>query len=164
MLGLSLLMGGDSMGLDGENNGFLSLAEAAKVAGVSESTIRRRRGELLSVGAVKGSQGWQITYQQLAAVGLLDSVTATPEFIGIDREVTTRTEQLEARIRELEEENFRLQTRLDAAEEINEAFKARAETAEKTILLLEAPGRKKSWWQRWREHRNSDSNPESLEQ
>lgn len=148
---------------EGSDGQYLSLAEAAKVAGVSESTIRRRRGKLLSVGAVKGYQGWQITYQQLAAVGLLDSVTATPEFIGIDREVTSKTEQLEARIKELEQENFRLQTRLDAATEINDAFKARAETAEKTILLLEAPGRKKSWWQRWREHRNSESNPESLE-
>jgi hypothetical protein len=58
----------------------LSLAEAAKACGVSESTIRRRRPELLASGAVQGPKGWSIPVTALIALGLMDRTTAgTPE-------------------------------------------------------------------------------------
>jgi len=54
----------------------IGLAEAAKVSGVSESTIRRRRAELKALGAVQGPKGWQIPIPALIQLGLMSSTTA----------------------------------------------------------------------------------------
>lgn len=55
----------------------IGLAEAARVCGVSESTIRRRRRELVELGASRGPQGWQIPIPALVTLGLMDRKTPT---------------------------------------------------------------------------------------
>ncbi|MGX5718360.1 hypothetical protein [Arthrobacter sp. MAHUQ-56] len=59
----------------------LGLAEAAKACGVSESTIRRRRPELIAAGAVQDNRGWRIPVPALIELGLMDRTTApdTPD-------------------------------------------------------------------------------------
>lgn len=59
----------------------LGLAEAAKACGVSESTIRRKRPELLAAGATQTSKGWSIPIPVLVELGLMDRTTApdTPD-------------------------------------------------------------------------------------
>lgn len=54
----------------------LSLKQAAEVAGVSVATMRRKRLQLQAVGAVCEPDGWHVSTAHLAAVGLLDRVTA----------------------------------------------------------------------------------------
>lgn len=54
----------------------LGLAEAAKACGVSESTIRRRRPELLAAGATQTPKGWAIPVPVLVQLGLMDRRTA----------------------------------------------------------------------------------------
>ncbi|GAA4655622.1 hypothetical protein GCM10023346_48590 [Arthrobacter gyeryongensis] len=58
----------------------LGLAEAAKACGVSQSTLRRKRPELLELGAAQGPKGWSIPITALIALGLMDRTTVgTPE-------------------------------------------------------------------------------------
>lgn len=54
----------------------LGLAEAAKACGVSESTLRRRRPEMLAAGATQTSKGWSIPVPVLVELGLMDRTTA----------------------------------------------------------------------------------------
>jgi hypothetical protein len=54
----------------------LSFAAAAKACGVSESTLRRRRPELLAAGAVQTARGWLIPVPALVELGLMDRTTA----------------------------------------------------------------------------------------
>jgi hypothetical protein len=54
----------------------IGLAEAARISGVSESTIRRKRTELLELGASHGPKGWSIPIPALVQLGLLDATTA----------------------------------------------------------------------------------------
>lgn len=54
----------------------LGLAEAAKACGVSESTLRRRRPDLLAAGATQTSKGWRIPIPALVELGLMPRVTA----------------------------------------------------------------------------------------
>lgn len=54
----------------------ISLAEAARICGVSQSTLRRRRAELLDRGAVHGPKGWKIPIPALIELGLLEATTA----------------------------------------------------------------------------------------
>lgn len=57
----------------------MGLAEAARVCGVSVSTIRRKRLELAEHGAAQTAKGWQIPVTALIAVGLMSRTTAPPE-------------------------------------------------------------------------------------
>lgn len=58
----------------------LGLAEAARATGVSESTLRRKRPELLKAGATQGPKGWSIPIPVLVELGLLDKTTSpSPE-------------------------------------------------------------------------------------
>lgn len=57
----------------------LGLAEAARVCGVSVSTIRRKRLELAEHGAAQTAKGWQIPVTALIAVGLMGRTTPPPE-------------------------------------------------------------------------------------
>lgn len=60
---------------------IVGLAEAARVAGVSESTIRRRRDELQALGAVQTAKGWQIPIPALIELGLMARTTAPDELV-----------------------------------------------------------------------------------
>lgn len=53
----------------------LGLAEAAKACGVSVSTLRRKRPELLAHGAAQTANGWRIPITALIALGLMDRTT-----------------------------------------------------------------------------------------
>lgn len=69
------------------NPPVLGLAEAAKVCGVSVSTIRRKRQELVDLGASQTAKGWQIPVTALIALGLMERTTPpadTPSAIARD--------------------------------------------------------------------------------
>lgn len=122
----------------------IGLAEAAKVSGVSESTIRRRRAELKELGAVQGPKGWQIPIPALIQLGLMSSTTApdtvtapeTPPVAPLTDAMTGNTyQELEA-----------LRGALIAAEHRAELAEARAaERAEQiadlrtALRMIEAP-------------------------
>ncbi len=57
----------------------MGLADAARVCGVSVSTVRRKREELVQYGAAQTAKGWQIPVTALIAVGLMDRTTAPGE-------------------------------------------------------------------------------------
>lgn len=50
---------------------MFTMREAAEVAGVSVSTLRRRRTELTAAGAVIEASGWQVPITALIAAGLV---------------------------------------------------------------------------------------------
>lgn len=53
----------------------LGLAEAARVCGVSVATMRRKKAELVELGAVASADGWAIPVAVLVRLGLMDGVT-----------------------------------------------------------------------------------------
>lgn len=58
---------------------ILTLNRAAEVAGVSLSTMKRRREELRDHGAQQTAEGWRIPVSALIALGMLDKVNAGSE-------------------------------------------------------------------------------------
>ncbi|QMS56167.1 hypothetical protein CIB50_0000867 [Kocuria varians] len=58
-------------GVSGGSSAVFTMKEAADVAGVSVSTLRRRRAELEGAGATITSAGWQVPMTTLIAVGLI---------------------------------------------------------------------------------------------
>lgn len=60
----------------------VGLKEAARVAGVSVATVRRRREQLVEYGATASEEGWAIPIPALVAVGLLDRSTPPREGAG----------------------------------------------------------------------------------
>ncbi len=58
-------------GVSGGSSAVFTMKEAADVAGVSVSTLRRRRAELEGAGATITSAGWQVPMTALIAVGLI---------------------------------------------------------------------------------------------
>lgn len=62
----------------------MGLADAARVCGVSVSTVRRKREELVQYGAAQTAKGWQIPVTALIAVGLMDRTTAPGEPPSVD--------------------------------------------------------------------------------
>lgn len=73
---------------------IVGLAEAARVAGVSESTIRRRRVELQALGAVQGSKGWKIPIPALIELGLMARTTAPDEVVPPETSQVTPVEDV----------------------------------------------------------------------
>lgn len=65
---------------------MLGLAEAAKACNVSLSTIRRRRAELLAMGATSDARGWRIPIPALIELGLMDRTTAPDDTPQIPRQ------------------------------------------------------------------------------
>lgn len=62
----------------------LGLKEAAVQCGVSVSTMRRHRDELVKLGATVSDQGhWSIPIPALIAVGLMDRRTAPDALVGV---------------------------------------------------------------------------------
>lgn len=62
----------------------VGLAEAARMCGVSVSTIRRKRGELSEYGAAQTAKGWHIPIPALIAVGLMENTTPPDEAPPLD--------------------------------------------------------------------------------
>ena len=130
-------------GFEDENAVEYSLAGAAKLAGVSETTLRKYRDKLKEVGAVQSAQGWKITRLHLAAVGLLATIepaTTTPSTGG--GVFSPPNSDLERRITALEIQNAALQATVSG-------LKDRLDFAYTYIQqkVIEPP-RKRHWWQR----------------
>lgn len=102
-----------------------TMKEAAEVAGVSVSTLRRRRSELEAAGAVISSDRWRVPITSLEAIGLMGPNKALntlpiPQKISRDNPPHKNEELTDAlqRIRDLELENLELRHRAEMAEAI----------------------------------------------
>lgn len=127
----------------GGSTAVFTMREAARVAGVSVSTLRRRRDDLAAAGAVIDSSGWQVPITALIAAGLISgegqhhdiddapsagTETAT-EAPGSDLGAVVRVRELEQRVQELSEQLHLWQRRAEVAE-------ARAEERARSLDVL----------------------------
>lgn len=120
---------GDSEASNPTPSSVFSMKEAAAVAGVSVSTLRRRREDLIAGGADVSDQGWRVPMTALIAAGLIKREGPN---LGKPSKLTTKTSSTEAsdpepaqeqRIQELTEQVHQLEK--DLAE-----WRRRAEVAE----------------------------------
>ena len=125
----------------------LTIAEAARLGGVSVSTIRR----YLAAGRfptaqqqsspVPGQRGpWRIPTQDLLAAGLRPRQARTPDYDGNDEPSTRRTagEPANSRIRELEHALELERTRRQAAEDLAAERARTIQTLESALAALQA--------------------------
>ena len=61
----------DAFGASGGSVPIFTMREAASAAGVSTSTLRRKKAALLEAGAVISDTGWQVPMTALIAAGLI---------------------------------------------------------------------------------------------
>lgn len=113
------------------------MREAADVAGVSVSTLRRRRAELEKAGATITSAGWQVPMTALIAVGLIHGEgfpPSSPAKLSAASPQpptgTDETDHLRERVRELEIEIQEWRRRAEVAE-------ARAEERRRALDALQ---------------------------
>jgi hypothetical protein len=122
----------------------IGLAEAARACGVSESTIRRRRAELLELGASHGAKGWSIPIPALVQLGLMPPTTGPDTVKAPEPSQDSPVEPVVAPSTQAEVEALR--EALTAAELRAAVAEARAEERERIITaqaqalrMLEAP-------------------------
>lgn len=121
-----------------------TLAEAAQVAGVSTSTIKRRRVDLLKAGATSTPQGWQVPVSALVAVGLLDGVTGQATVVDPVRDLALTpligagVDPLEPVVRQLRQALADAERRAAVAEAISVERDRLIEAQSRTIAALEA--------------------------
>lgn len=124
-------------GVSGGSSAVFTMKEAADVAGVSVSTLRRRRTELEEAGATITSAGWQVPMTALIAVGLIhgegfhtapQARPSTPSAQSPDEAKSTG--RLLERVRELEAEVQEWRRRAEVAE-------ARAEERRRALDALQ---------------------------
>ncbi len=124
-------------GVAGGSSAVFTMKEAADVAGVSVSTLRRRRTELEEAGATITSAGWQVPMTALIAVGLIhgegfrpapQARPSTPS--AQPSEGSENTRRLLERVRELETEIQEWRRRAEVAE-------ARAEERRRALDALQ---------------------------
>lgn len=127
---------------------MFTMREAARVAGVSVSTLRRRRDELTAAGAVIDPNGWQVPITALIAAGLISgeghpaddndtpaaetsraSDAATANAPDEDPGAGVRVRQLEQQVQDLNEQLHHWQRRAEVAE-------ARAEERARSLEVL----------------------------
>lgn len=123
-------------GVSGGSNAVFTMKEAADVAGVSVSTLRRRRTELEEAGATITSAGWQVPMTALIAVGLIhgEGFHTTPQArpsrpSAQPLDEAESTGRLLERVRELETEVQEWRRRAEVAE-------ARAEERRRALDAL----------------------------
>lgn len=116
-----------TQGVTGGTTAVFSMKQAAEVAGISVSTLRRRRTDLIAAGAVISPDGWKVPMTALVACGLIAgegpeaasrpaSVTPRP---GEGPEASGQSRQLDeltAQVRELEREVSEWRRRAEVAE------------------------------------------------
>lgn len=125
------------LGVSGGSSAVFTMKKAADVAGVSVSTLRRRRVELEKAGATITSAGWQVPMTALIAVGLIHgegfppSPPARPSTSSPQPPAgTDKTDRLFERVRELETEVQEWRRRAEVAE-------ARAEERRRALDALQ---------------------------
>lgn len=105
-------------GVAGGSHATFSLREAAEVAGVSVSTMRRRKAALQEAGAIISDTGWQVPMTALIAAGLIAGEGAGPERTEDQPGKDGETARLHERIAELEHQVSELRHRAETAEAI----------------------------------------------
>lgn len=127
---------------------MFTMREAARVAGVSVSTLRRRRDELTAAGAVIDPNGWQVPITALIAAGLISGeghhhdegnvpaaeTSNSPSGAATEDpddgpHAVVRVRELEQKVRELSEQLHLWQRRAEVAE-------ARAEERARSLDVL----------------------------
>lgn len=114
--------------VDGGSTAVFTMREAAEVAGISVSTLRRRRSELMAAGAVIEASGWQVPITALIAAGLVPGEgdypprTQSPAIAGAESsahpapEQEAAVQQLQGQVRELTEQVAEWRRRAEVAE------------------------------------------------
>lgn len=116
-----------SQGVTWGTTAVFSMKQAAEVAGVSVSTLRRRRDDLVAAGADISPEGWKVPITALVACGLIPGEgPQTPEKPsrlhprngdgGGDPALAQQLEELTAQVRELEQEIGEWRRRAEVAE------------------------------------------------
>lgn len=116
-----------AQGITGDTTAVFSMKQAAQVAGISVSTLRRRRNDLIAAGADISPDGWKVPITALVACGLIAG--EGPEAASRPASVTPRLreaheasgqsrqlEELSAQVRELEREVGEWRRRAEVAE------------------------------------------------
>lgn len=121
-------------GVPGGSTAVFTMKEAAAVAGVSVSTLRRRRSDLEAAGATIEPGGWQVPVTALIATGLMKGegsrpAPAVPESVTASTHSGEDISRLLERLRELESEVQEWRRRAEVAE-------ARAEERERALDSL----------------------------
>lgn len=100
-----------------------SMKEAASVAGVSVSTLRRRREDLIAAGADISADGWKVPMTSLVACGLIVGEGPQREQHGRPQvqpqeapDTSAQLEDLTAQVRDLEREVSEWRRRAEVAE------------------------------------------------
>lgn len=106
------------------NEPSVSMAEAARLSGLSVSTLRRRRDALAAHGATRHDAGWVIPISALVTLGLMPPVTA-PDAPSADQVTPVMTPPGDGAVTALTAER-------DAALERAKAAEHRADLAERT--------------------------------
>lgn len=113
-----------------------TMREAAEVAGVSVSTLRRRREDLIAAGAGITESGWQVPMTALIGAGLIDGEgprreEAAPETVSETKDEPQKDEQRDANrsarveelleaLRETERQRDEWRRRAEIAEAVSE--------------------------------------------
>ncbi|MEX5275322.1 hypothetical protein RF638_15450 [Kocuria sp. CPCC 205235] len=108
----------------GATTAVFSMKEAANVAGVSVSTLRRRREDLIGAGADISADGWQVPMTALVACGLIAGEGPQREQPGGRPQVqpqeasdmSAQLEELTSQVRDLEREVSEWRRRAEVAE------------------------------------------------
>jgi hypothetical protein len=160
----SLTMIGAMTAQNGTGVPMLGLAEAARATNRSESTLRRHKDQLISLGASVEKSGWRIPVPALVQLGWMDRVTAvgaitTPSMTApvvpgaTPPEVSELRAQLRAAEQRAELAEARASERQAHIESLTmslrmlEAAKPRGVTSEDVLPRVESSGRRR-WWQR----------------
>lgn len=123
----------------------LGLAQAAKACGVSESTIRRKRPELLAAGAIQDNRGWRIPIPALVELGLMDRLTAPDAYdspsVSAQEPITTPATQtpMEPLLEALRQKLAAAEQRAAVAEAIAEERERIIAVQAQALRMLEAP-------------------------
>lgn len=111
-------------GVTGDTTAVFTMKEAASVAGVSVSTLRRRREDLIGAGADISADGWKVPMTALVACGLIAGEGPQREHQHgrhqVQPQETPETlaqlEELSAQVRDLEREVSEWRRRAEVAE------------------------------------------------
>lgn len=111
-------------GPTGGTTAVFSMKEAANVAGVSVSTLRRRREDLIGAGADISADGWQVPMTALVACGLIagegpqrEQPSGRPQMQSQEAsDMSAQLEELTAQVRDLEREISEWRRRAEVAE------------------------------------------------